>query len=158
MLSTAQRIESVEYAEIVQSVDIEEFGGCRTSVGEIDRVADRENFFFRVIVALLDTPPFYSHFRLIARGKRQVVTDLAALSYPLQFRSVLKWLGGGDIIISVFRLLGDFAYYFVVVHNNITARGNSSIPSFAPFTSFDSFSFSYSASTSSTVVAEGRLS
>jgi hypothetical protein len=153
VLSTAQRIESVEYAEIVQSVDIEEFGGCRTSVGEIDRVADRENFFFRVIVALLDTPPFYSHFRLIARGKRQVVTDLAALSYPLQFRSVLKWLGGGG-----HHHLGGFANYFVVVHNNITARGNSSIPSFAPFTSFDSFSFSYSASTSSTVVAEGRLS
>jgi hypothetical protein len=153
VLSTAQRIESVEYAEIVQSVDIEEFGGCRTSVGEIDRVADRENFFFRVIVALLDTPPFYSHFRLIARGKRQVVTDLAALSYPLQFRSVLKWLGGGG-----HHHLGGFAYYFVVVHNNITARGNSSITSFAPFTSFDSFCFSYSASTSSTVVAEGRLS
>ena len=56
MLSTAQRIESVEYAEIVQSVDIEEFGGCRTSVGEIDRVADRENFFFRVIVAPLVFP------------------------------------------------------------------------------------------------------
>ena len=92
--------ESVEYAEIVQSVDIKEFGGCRTSVGEIDRVADRENFFFLVIVALLDTPPFYSHFRLIARGKRQVVTGLAALSYPLQFR-VLKCSGGGDIIISV---------------------------------------------------------
>jgi hypothetical protein len=55
-----------------------------------------------------------------------------------------------------FRHLGDFAHYFVVVHNNITARGNSSIPSFAPFTYFDSFSFSYSASTSSTVVAEGR--
>ena len=81
MLSTAQRIESVEYVEIVQSVDIEEFGGCRTSVGKIDRVADRENFFFRVIpIAALDTPSVYSHFHLIARGKRQVVTDLAALS------------------------------------------------------------------------------
>jgi hypothetical protein len=77
VLSTAQRIESVEYAEIVQSVDIEELGGCRTSVGKIDRVADRENFFFRVIVAL-DTPSVYSHFHLIARGKRQVVTNLAA--------------------------------------------------------------------------------